>query len=109
MKPILASLSLATVLALTGASGANAWVRSGGVTTWRGTYYASASGGCAGGTCSRSASVTGPYGGTIARSGSITRVAPHAFDYTRTTTGPNGNSVTRSGTVGTHPYYGYRY
>jgi hypothetical protein len=109
MKPILASLSLATVLALTGASGANAWVRSGSVTTWRGTYYGSASGGCAGGTCSRSASVTGPYGGTIARSGSITRVGPHAFDYTRTTTGPNGNSVTRSGTVVTHPYYGYRY
>lgn len=109
MKLVLASLSLATALAVTGASDANAWVRSGSVTTWRGTYYGSASGGCAGGSCSRSASITGPYGGTVSRTGSITRVGPHASDYTRTTTGPNGNSVTRSGTVVAYPRYGYRY
>jgi len=109
MKRILISASLAAALAAASVSEANAWVRTGTVTTRRGTYYGSASGGCAAGTCSRSISVTGPNGGTVSRTGSITRVGPHAYDYTRTTTGPYGNSVTRSGTVAAYPYYGYRY
>jgi hypothetical protein len=108
MKLVLATTALVAVLA-SGVSDAHAWVRSGSVTTWRGTYYGSAVGGCGSGTCSRSATVTGPYGGTVSRSGSISRVGPNTYAYTRTTTGPYGNSVTRSGTVVTYPYYGYRY
>jgi hypothetical protein len=109
MKLVLASAALAALLGLASISEANAWGRSGSFTTRRGTYYGSASGGCAGGTCSRSVSVTGPNGGTVSRSGGISRVGPHAYDYSRTTTGANGNSVTRSGTVVAYPAYGYRY
>ena len=109
MKSILASASLAALLGVASISQANAWTRSGSVTTWRGTYYGSASGGCAAGTCSRSASITGPYGRTVSRTGSISRVGPHAYAYSRTTTGPYGNSVTRSGAVVAYRHYGYRY
>jgi hypothetical protein len=109
MKLALVSASLVAVLSLAAVSEANAWTRHGSVTTQRGTYYGTASGGCGGGTCSRSSTVTGPYGGTASRSGSITRTGPNSFDYSRTTTGPNGNSVTRDGTIVRYPYYGYRY
>ncbi|MGZ3282703.1 MAG: hypothetical protein ACXU9C_06245 [Xanthobacteraceae bacterium] len=108
MKLVFASATLAAVLSLATLSEANAWSRNGSFTTRRGTYYGSASGGCAGGTCSRSASITGPNGGTVSRTGSVSRVGPHTYDYSRTTTGPNGNSVTRSGTVVAYPAYGYR-
>lgn len=104
MKLALVSASLAVVLALGSVTAANAWTRSGSVTTARGTYHGSASGGCGGGSCSRSASVTGPYGGTASRSGSVTQTGPNSYDYSRTTTGPQGGSVTRSGTVTTYPY-----
>ncbi|KQZ01197.1 hypothetical protein ASD45_10290 [Pseudolabrys sp. Root1462] len=104
MKIALASISLAAALVVGGSSAASAWTRSGTVTTPRGTYYGSASGGCAGGTCSRSASITGPNGRTVSRSGSITRTAPHSYSYSRTTTGPQGRSVTRAGTVHVYPY-----
>jgi hypothetical protein len=109
MKLVLASASLAAVMGLASVSEADAWARSGRFTTRRGTFYGSATGGCGGGTCSRSVSVTGPNGGTVSRTGSITRVGHSTYDYSRTTTGPNGNSVTRSGTVVAYPYYGYRY
>ena len=109
MKLALVTVPLAAVLSLAAVSQASAWTRSGSVTTWRGTYHGSASGGCAGGTCSRTRSVTGPNGNTVSRSGSITRTGPYRYSYSRTTTGPNGNGVTRSGTVRAYPYYGYRY
>lgn len=99
MKRVFISASLAGLIGLATVSQASAWSRSGSVTTWRGTYYGHSSGGCAGGTCSRSRSVTGPYGGTVSRTGSITRTGPGDYSYSRTTTGPNGNSVTRSGSV----------
>jgi hypothetical protein len=99
MKRLLVSMSLAGMIGLATIPEAAAWTRSGSVTTWRGTYHAQASGGCSGGTCSRSRSVTGPYGGTISRTGSITRTGPGSFTYTRTTTGPYGNGVTRTGSV----------
>lgn len=97
-------VSLAGFVSLGAVSEAAAWTRSGTVTTPRGTYTGSAAGGCAGGTCSRSATVTGPYGGTVSRSGSVTRTGPYSYGYTRTTTGPYGNSVTRAGRVYTYPY-----
>jgi len=105
MRRILIPASLAGLLVAAGISEANAWVRSGSVTTRRGTYYGSASGGCGGGSCWRSGSITGPYGGTLSRSGSVTRVGPNAYNYSQTVTGPNGRSVTREGTV--HPHYRY--
>lgn len=104
MKLAIASLSLAAGVIIAGSSAANAWTRSGTFTTPRGTYYGSASGGCAGGTCSRSASVTGPNGHTVSRSGSVSRIGPHSYSYSRITTGPQGRSVTRAGTVYVHPY-----
>lgn len=105
MKPALISVVLATLVSVGAASQADAWTRSGSVTTARGTYTGSASGGCAGGTCSRSASVTGPNGKTVSRTGSVARTGPYRYGYTRTTTGPNGNSVTRNGWVRTYPYW----
>jgi hypothetical protein len=100
---------VAAALSFASVGAAAAWTRHGSVSTWRGTYSGQASGGCGGGSCWRSGSVTGPYGGTVSRSGNVTRTGPHTYDYSRTTTGPNGNSVTRSGSVVAYPYYGYRY
>ncbi|RTL53558.1 MAG: hypothetical protein EKK40_03075 [Bradyrhizobiaceae bacterium] len=99
MTRVFISASLVTLMGLATISQAAAWSRSATVTTPRGTYYRQGSGGCAGGTCSHSGSVTGPYGETVSRSGSVTQTGPGAYNYSRTTTGPNGNSVTRSGTV----------
>jgi hypothetical protein len=105
--PILSAL-LVGAFSLASVSQAAAWTRSGTVTTRRGTYSGQFSGGWAGGTCSRSATVTGPNGRTVSRTGSITHTGPGTYSYTRTTTGPNGNSITRSGTVTAYPYrYGY--
>lgn len=92
-------LSLAGFSVLAGLGEAAAWTRSGSVTTPRGTYTGAAAGSCAGGTCSRAATATGPYGGTVSRTGSVTQTAPGSYSYQRTTTGPAGNSVTRSGSV----------
>ncbi|AXK83855.1 hypothetical protein DW352_04370 [Pseudolabrys taiwanensis] len=105
MKLKTISASLAVLISVGAVSQADAWTRSGTVTTARGTYTGSASGGCAGGTCSRTRSVTGPYGNTVSRSGSVSRTGPYRYSYSRTTTGPNGNSVTRSGSVATYPYW----
>lgn len=99
MNRTLLVLSLAGFVSAAAVSEAAAWTRTGSTTTPRGTYNSSASAGCAGGTCSRSAVTTGPYGGTVARSGSVTRTAPGTYNYSRNVTGPNGNSVNHSGTV----------
>lgn len=112
MKLMLISGIVAATVGVASVSEANAWTRSGSVTTARGTYTGQASGTCAGGTCSRTRSVTGPNGNTVTRSGSATRTGPYRYSYTRTTTGPNGGSVTRSGRVVSYPYgphYGYYY
>ena len=110
MKLALVSATLAFALGLSAVTPADAWTRSGSITTRRGTYTGNFSGSCGGGTCSRSGSITGPNGGTVSRSGSVTRTGPYRYSYSRTTTGPNGNSVTRGGTVAVYPYdYGYRY
>lgn len=91
--------SVACFTVLAGIGEAAAWTRSGSVTTPRGTYTGAVAGSCAGGTCSRAAVATGPYGGSVSRTGSITRTGPGSYAYQRTTTGPAGNSVTRSGSV----------
>jgi hypothetical protein len=97
MKFTVGTIALSALLIAGSVSDARAWSRSGSVTTRRGTYTGSASGSCSGGTCSRSASVTGPNGHTVSRTGSISRTGPDRYAYSRTTTGPNGRSVTRSG------------
>ena len=60
MKICLVVTVAAAALCVGMVSPADAWTRSGSITTARGTYTGSASGGCSGGTCSRSRSVTGP-------------------------------------------------
>jgi len=110
MKLMLVSGFVAGTLGFAAVTEANAWTRNGSVTTARGTYTGQASGTCAGGTCTRTRSVTGPNGKTVTQSGSVTRTGPHRYRYTQTTTGPNGGSVTRSGRVVSYPYrphYGY--
>lgn len=97
-RPLLV-LALTGIVSLATVSQAAAWTRTGTTTTPRGTYSSSGSGGCSGGTCSRSGTTTGPYGGSVSRSGSVTQTAPGSYNYSRTTTGPYGNSVSRSGSV----------
>lgn len=97
--PFALVLSVSGFTLLAGIGEAAAWTRSGSVTTPRGTYTGAAAGSCAGGTCSRAAVATGPYGGSVSRTGSVTRTGPGSYSYQRTTTGPAGNSVTRSGSV----------
>ena len=87
----------AAVLILASVADANAWIRSGSVSGWRGTGSVSASGSCAGGSCSRSITRTGPYGYSMSRQGSAS-CAGGMCSGTRTTTGPRGNSVTRQRT-----------
>ena len=96
-KTLLAS-AVAALTMLGAVQEAAAWQRSKSVTTWRGTYSAQGSGGCAYGSCQRSYSATGPYGRSVSRQGSVTRT-PYGYDYSRTTTGPYGHSVTRNGSV----------
>ena len=65
-----ASAGLAGLLLAATAADASAWTRHTTVNTWRGTYTVNAAGGCAGGVCSRTRTVIGPYGGTVTQSGS---------------------------------------
>ena len=97
MKLAIGTIALSSLLMVAAASEANAWTRTGSVTTQRGTYIGTASGSCGGGTCSRTQSVTGPMGHTVSRTGSISRVGPYRYAYSRTSTGPYGRSFTRSG------------
>ncbi|MEP9350921.1 hypothetical protein [Xanthobacter sp. KR7-225] len=104
MKLMLATLSLAGLFGIAGATEASAWTRSGTVTTPRGTYTGNVSAGCAAGVCARTATVTGPQGNSVTRSGSVARTGYPSYMYSRTTTGPYGRSVTRSGSVVVSPY-----
>lgn len=111
MKQHFLTASLAGLLCVVAAADASAWTRSATVNTTRGTYSASAAGGCAYGTCSRTKSVTGPNGNTVTRSGSVSAAPPYpyygyprGYAYSRTTTGPYGGTVSRSGTVVVTPY-----
>ncbi|MCA0255858.1 MAG: hypothetical protein LCH47_04555 [Proteobacteria bacterium] len=90
---------VAGVFALVSVANANAFTRNGSVTgPAGGTGSVSASGGCSGGTCSRTVKRTGPYGGSVSRSGSASCNSGTCTG-TRTTTGPNGGSVVRNGSI----------
>jgi hypothetical protein len=99
MNISITSAALAGLLLAGTAADASAWTRQGTVTTWRGTYTVNGAGGCGGGVCSRTRTVTGPYGGTVTRSDTVVRTGPGQFRYQSQTTGPYGGTVTRSGTV----------
>src|SRR5260221_7998508 len=71
-----ASAGLAGLLLAATAADASAWTRHTTVNTWRGTYTVNAAGGCGGGVCSRTRTVTGPYGGTGTQSRSVVRTRP---------------------------------
>jgi hypothetical protein len=78
---------------------ARSWNRSGTNVGPRGTSTYGITGQCAGGTCTRNATRTGPRGNTATRNGTVTRTAPGTFEGNWTTTGSGGRSVTRSGTL----------
>ena len=94
-----AGAGLAGLLLAATAADASAWTRHTTVNTWRGTYTVNSAGGCGGGVCSRTRTVTGPYGGTVTRSGTVVRTGPNQYSYQGSVTGPYGGTITRSGTV----------
>ena len=73
MKKLIAMSTLAGALSIAAAVDASAWTRSGTSTGPRGTSSVQASGSCANGTCSRSATRTGPAGNTYTRQGTVSR------------------------------------
>lgn len=94
-KTISAGL-ITTCVALSAAGEANAWSRYGTVSGPHGTAKVQAQGSCAGGSCTRAITRTGPYGETVSRSGSVACSGGYCTG-SRTTTGPRGNTVNRSG------------
>lgn len=98
MKSTIATAALTGVLAVSMVTDAFAWSRNGTVSGPRGTNTFSAHGNCSGGTCSRSARVTGAYGQTATRNGTAS-CSGNSCSASRTTTGPRGRSVNRSGNV----------
>lgn len=61
------------------------------------TYSRTGRTSCAGGTCDRSVTYTGPNGGTVSGEKSVTRTSPGHFTSSGSVTGPNGNTVSRTG------------
>jgi hypothetical protein len=94
-----AGIAAALLVTSIAAAEARSWNRSGTNIGPRGTSSYGVTGQCSGGTCTRNATRTGPYGNTATRTGTVTRTAPGSFQGSRTTTGPGGRSVTRSGTL----------
>ena len=93
-------VSIAAVsLLFAGIADANAFQRSGTVSSARGTGSFSASAGCSGGTCSRSVSRTGAQGRTMTKSGSVTKTGTGQYSYSGSAAGPNGQTRNRSGYV----------
>lgn len=90
--------ALAALLSLAAAAEAHAWERSGSVTGPRGTVTVHGSGSCAGGSCSRQVTRTGPNGYSMSRQGSAA-CANGSCSGSRTTTGPRGNTVYRQGSI----------
>lgn len=99
MKTQILTAALVGLFVTGAAAEASAWSRSGSVTTARGTYNVQGSGGCGYGSCSRSRTVTGPYGDSVTRQGTVTRTAPGQAYYSGTVTGPYGGTVYRQGTI----------
>jgi uncharacterized low-complexity protein len=73
MKKLILMSTLAGALSIVAAADASAWTRSASSSGPRGTSSLQASGSCSNGSCSRTATRTGPAGNTYTRQGSITR------------------------------------
>jgi uncharacterized low-complexity protein len=74
MKKLFLTSAVVGALSVAAVADASAWTRSASSTGPRGgTSSLSASGSCANGTCSRSATRTGPAGNSFTRQGSISR------------------------------------
>jgi len=74
MKKLILMSALAGALIVGAAADASAWTRSGTSTGPRGgTSNFQASGSCANGSCSRTATRTGPAGNTYTRQSTVTR------------------------------------
>ena len=52
---------------------------------------------CADGSCTRSATVTGPNGHSVSRGETVTRTGPGDFSNSGSITGPNGRTFTKAG------------
>ena len=96
----LSMVALATAgLIVAGIADAEAFQRSGTVSSARGIGSYAGTVSCSGGTCSRSMTRIGAQGRTMTRSGSVTETAPGQYSYSATTIGPNGRTRSRSGSV----------
>lgn len=73
-------------------SSSSSWTGAGGR-----TWNCSGSTSCAGGTCDRSVTYTGPNGRTVTANDTLTRSGPGHFNSSETVTGPNGKTLSRSG------------
>ena len=98
MRNFLSAGLMAGLLALSFVADANAFSRNGTVSGPRGTSSVSANGSCAGGTCSRAITRTGPYGGSVSKSGSASCNSATCSG-SSTTVGPHGGTVTRNSTI----------
>jgi hypothetical protein len=94
------ALLLAAIASLAMVSEASAWSRNRSVSSAQGTAHFSASGSCAGGSCSRSATRTGPRGNSLSATSSATcSSASQSCSRSKTYTGSNGGSATVQGSV----------
>jgi uncharacterized low-complexity protein len=73
MKKLFLTSAVIGALSIAAIADANAWTRTGSATGPRGTSSVSVTGGCANGTCTRSATRTGPAGNTYTRQSTISR------------------------------------
>jgi uncharacterized low-complexity protein len=73
MKKLFVMSALAGALSVGAAADASAWTRSGTSTGPRGTSSFQATGSCANGSCSRTATRTGPAGNSYTRQSTVTR------------------------------------
>jgi uncharacterized low-complexity protein len=73
MKNLFLASALIGALSVAAAADANAWTRTVSATGPRGTSSAQITGSCANGSCTRSATRTGPAGNTYSRTGTISR------------------------------------
>jgi hypothetical protein len=73
MKKLIAMSTLAGALSIAAAADASAWTRSGTHYGPRGKSTVQVTGGCAYGTCSRTATRTGPAGNTYTRYSTVSR------------------------------------
>ncbi len=96
MTKLIAMSALAAALSIGAAAEAGAWTRNGSASGPRGTSSMNAWGNCSGGTCSRGATRTGPYGNSMNSQGSVT-CANGTCNSSGQTTGPYGGSRSRSG------------